>query len=423
MIDDFDIFKLIDEFGISEKPAKLLLRAINEIMTHELTAEGFIHVKDRTFVRPIENKFFHIIHFYPVRHEGRILSWGLGLPFMPEVKDEKVKWLLKPETTKITMALSGKIPSQDMIFFGDPVIKVSLLAGGDSIRLQLESQWKNNKKIILDSLSQFYSFQALIHHIQDCYLKSILISRAYLDEAIAYACLLASMGKLEEAELVIEEWSKENKKSAGRKEIIRNILKLVFEKLGVSTLKVKDSALAGWTPPIKRARDFVPESVETQIKTKDLSAVKRFLKDEAHLGLIDRDGKSLLSIACEAGFSELAKFLIKKGLSVHHQDDLGRTPLHFAFLSDNLDIASMLLKNSADPAVKDKEGISCIACSLRQKDGSGLILLLKFGYPPSEDHFKMDAGGNTALHRLSEKGSEFLIIGLVSTGHDINKKT
>ncbi len=58
-----------------------------------------------------------------------------------------------------------------------------------------------------------------------------------------------------------------------------------------------------------------------------------------------------LHFVSQLGPPEVAAALIQKGANINARDSLGDTPLHYASLSNRLQIAHILLKQGADPDI------------------------------------------------------------------------
>jgi len=81
----------------------------------------------------------------------------------------------------------------------------------------------------------------------------------------------------------------------------------------------------------------------------------------------DKDGMTPLHWACDRGCIGMVQFLLELGMNnstveqqLNARDGSGDTPLHFAVLTDNLEIAKLLLECRADPNVKNGEGDSAM---------------------------------------------------------------
>mmetsp|Transcript_657 Transcript_657/g.1314 ORF Transcript_657/g.1314 Transcript_657/m.1314 type:complete len:323 (+) Transcript_657:1-969(+) len=98
----------------------------------------------------------------------------------------------------------------------------------------------------------------------------------------------------------------------------------------------------------------------------DLDAARAVLRQAPQLAFqSDRDGMTPLHWACDRGRTAMVKELLGmlgKGSDalahVNMQDGSGDTPLHFAVLTDNEEIARLLLASRADPQAKNSDGES-----------------------------------------------------------------
>merc|ERR1711957_599060 len=77
----------------------------------------------------------------------------------------------------------------------------------------------------------------------------------------------------------------------------------------------------------------------------------------------DKDGMTPLHWAADRGSLEVAEALIKlvgagptAVARVNCRDDSGDTALHYAVLTDNLDIGQLLVKHNADSGAENNEG-------------------------------------------------------------------
>jgi len=71
-----------------------------------------------------------------------------------------------------------------------------------------------------------------------------------------------------------------------------------------------------------------------------------------HINVTDSKGNTLLLIAAQNGNLNIAKFLVKKGANVNHQNAQGQTALHYAMAYDFYDFGAWLT-NKADGASAD----------------------------------------------------------------------
>ena len=75
-----------------------------------------------------------------------------------------------------------------------------------------------------------------------------------------------------------------------------------------------------------------------------------FLFDRnADYGIKDKNGMTLLHLACRGGHKDFAEYLIKLGAEVDLPDDEGRTAIHYAVMSGNSTLVQTLLDLGSDP--------------------------------------------------------------------------
>ncbi len=83
---------------------------------------------------------------------------------------------------------------------------------------------------------------------------------------------------------------------------------------------------------------------------------------------VDEDGNSGLHFAATADQEEIGNFLLNRGLGVDIQNKYGRTPLMSSVLAGKPKLTRWLLKQGADPSIKDAEGY--IALMLAVSEGN-----------------------------------------------------
>ncbi len=71
-----------------------------------------------------------------------------------------------------------------------------------------------------------------------------------------------------------------------------------------------------------------------------------------------KDGRSALTLACKAGFTDTAELLIQHNASVDILDIGKRTPIHWSLFNGHIQTSVMLLEQGSDPHRKDKSGES-----------------------------------------------------------------
>lgn len=98
----------------------------------------------------------------------------------------------------------------------------------------------------------------------------------------------------------------------------------------------------------------------------DASALKKFTSAGFSVGTVDEAGDSALHAAAAAGAGGSADFLLNRGLSVDLRGALERTPLMAAVVADQTEMVRWLLRQGADPVLKDQEGFKPLMLAVRE---------------------------------------------------------
>jgi ankyrin repeat domain-containing protein 17 len=102
---------------------------------------------------------------------------------------------------------------------------------------------------------------------------------------------------------------------------------------------------------------LLSRSLKAACTDNDVNAVKRLLGDGNTLNDATDDGDSLLSLACSAGYFELAQVLLAMQAQV---EDRGQkndcTPLMEAASAGHIDIMDLLLRHGADVNAQSSTG-------------------------------------------------------------------
>ena len=79
------------------------------------------------------------------------------------------------------------------------------------------------------------------------------------------------------------------------------------------------------------------------------------IKRGADVNARDNTGRTPLHFACQSGNINLVNMLIENGALVNERDNRGRTPLHFAALSSDCKLIATLLLKGADDTIPDND--------------------------------------------------------------------
>jgi ankyrin repeat protein len=97
----------------------------------------------------------------------------------------------------------------------------------------------------------------------------------------------------------------------------------------------------------------------------DVSALKKFVSAGFKIDSLSADGNSALHAAASAGARKAADYLLERGLTIDQPGASNRTPLMAAVLSKQTEMVSWLLRQGADPRLKDKDGYAALMLAVR----------------------------------------------------------
>ena len=98
----------------------------------------------------------------------------------------------------------------------------------------------------------------------------------------------------------------------------------------------------------------------------DVSALKKFVAAGFDPDAHDESGDSALHAAAAAGALKAAEYLLGRGLAIDLADTGKRTPLMSAVLAKQTPTVRWLLRQGADPRLKDADGYSALMLAVRE---------------------------------------------------------
>ena len=149
----------------------------------------------------------------------------------------------------------------------------------------------------------------------------------------------------------------------------------------------------------------------------DVSAVRRLLDEGRSVHETTEEGESLLSLACSAGYYELAQVLLAMRANVEDRGVKGDcTPLMEAASAGNADIVRLLLEHGADVNAQSSSGNTPLmyACAGGHED---VVTLLLESNANVEDH---NENGHTPLMEAASAGHVGVAKILLGHGAGIN---
>ena len=116
----------------------------------------------------------------------------------------------------------------------------------------------------------------------------------------------------------------------------------------------------------------------------------------------------------------MCEFLLNKGAKIDARDKLLRTPLHLACQAGHATVTKLLLENNADPFEKDSSGRSAMHYATCSSNVEQLTILTEHG--PDLVHVK-DHAGRSPLHYAvfnAHPRQVEMVLKLLNLGCDVN---
>ncbi|GAA5125151.1 ankyrin repeat domain-containing protein [Luteolibacter yonseiensis] len=98
----------------------------------------------------------------------------------------------------------------------------------------------------------------------------------------------------------------------------------------------------------------------------DWAALQKFIAAGFHADARNADGDSALHIAAREGAEKSAEFLLNRKLPVDQRGNADRTPLMVAVVANQTKMVNWLLRQGADPTLKDKDGFAPLMLAVRE---------------------------------------------------------
>ena len=131
------------------------------------------------------------------------------------------------------------------------------------------------------------------------------------------------------------------------------------------------------------------------VKDGNHDSVKIYLSQHPNqFDVVDNRNSTPLHFACDRGFIEIVKYLVKLGADINKQDINGDTPLVWAIARNHYDVAEYLIRKGADVNVLNNNHINALFWTIYRSDLAMAKLLIDNGI----DIDIQDYEGNTALH-------------------------
>jgi ankyrin repeat protein len=107
----------------------------------------------------------------------------------------------------------------------------------------------------------------------------------------------------------------------------------------------------------------------------DVAAMKKFLDTGFDVSTPGADGNTALHAAAAAGAQQSADLLLDRGLAIDTRGALARTPLMSAVIGGQPEMTAWLLRQGANPRLKDEEGYNALMLAVREDSSAALAEL------------------------------------------------
>lgn len=114
------------------------------------------------------------------------------------------------------------------------------------------------------------------------------------------------------------------------------------------------------------------------IELNDINKVNQLLKEDVYMYYENpRNGKITgMEFACNAGYIEIIKLLIKKGYNINRVNKEGATALFYALFSENEKCFEYLVLNNADVNIRDSNGMTVLHLAILHAKYKHIMTLL-----------------------------------------------
>ena len=128
--------------------------------------------------------------------------------------------------------------------------------------------------------------------------------------------------------------------------------------------------------------------------------------------------KAFLNAVIDCKTEEAEQFLKADPTLLHQKDKYGRSPLHWAVLSNSLEMVSLLIKYHAEIEEKDAQGNTSLHIAAQYGLEKIVDLLIKSGASlEAQNTF-----GSTPLHNAVDMNKKEVVLLLLQMGSSVNKK-
>jgi uncharacterized protein len=156
------------------------------------------------------------------------------------------------------------------------------------------------------------------------------------------------------------------------------------------------------------------------VKSRDSDKVRNLLKSGVAANTHDPEGRTALHEAAASGNVELFKLLISAGGDINAKDNHGVTPEFIVFHTRNNEVRNAMIRSfPKDTSPRVQQGPWTLESAISHRQPSVLEMLLKMGVNANA----IDRNGDYPIDLAAQKGDPQIVQLLLSHGADVNVQT
>ncbi|KAM4690707.1 NF-kappa-B inhibitor alpha [Rhinophrynus dorsalis] len=170
-------------------------------------------------------------------------------------------------------------------------------------------------------------------------------------------------------------------------------------------------------------RDIIQDMQDCRIQSESMTHSLDY-ETEPWKKQVNEDGDTFLHLAIIHTEKQLAEEAIRRSFNdafyLNLQNNLHQTPLHLAVITEQPEIAHLLLEAGSDPEIRDFRGNTALHIACKQGSLRGVGVIVQKCKKLSSLLQTVNYDGHTCLHLASIYGYLAIVENLISLGADIN---
>ena len=155
---------------------------------------------------------------------------------------------------------------------------------------------------------------------------------------------------------------------------------------------------------IKNFKNFNNKDIFTCIKNNNIQSIKNYIYFGYDLN-VDNYGYTPLIYVSISNQIEIAKLLLNAGADVNKQNNIGSTALIYAAYNNNIEIVKLLLNSDADIDKQNSAGRTALMSAAYNNNREIIELLLDY----YADEFTLDYNNKSFYDYLNDKNKQYFL--------------